>query len=51
MVMFFSLWFGAILEVIEMETGELVYRVEAGHCGDALCCGPTPLSRIARRSF
>ncbi len=51
MTMFFSIWYGAMLEAIEMETGELIYRVEAGHCGDELCCGPAPLARIARRSF
>jgi hypothetical protein len=42
-VLFFSVWFGRLLQAIELEDGSVVYRLTRGHCGDFQCCGPDPL--------
>ena len=42
-MLFFSVWYGRILEAVELEDGSVVYRLVRGHCGGGECCGPEPL--------
>lgn len=44
-MLFTSVWFGRILQAIELEDASVVYRVRTGHCGVDECCGPEPLLR------